>query len=74
MGSGPATELRSLFGEYPDLSSLAFGRDHFALARGLASAEEAFRTSPDNARPVTSESRGRGKRYTINLSEEYDDQ
>lgn len=70
---GTATELRSLFCDYPDLSGLSFGRDHYALSRGLASAEEAFRTGAPNARPVTSESRGKGKRYTINLSEDYDD-
>ncbi len=70
---GTATELRSLFGEYSDLSSLAFGRDHYALARGLASAEEAFLSGTGNARPVTSESRGKGKRYSIDLSKDYDD-
>jgi len=74
MWRGTATELRSLFSEYSDLSGLAFGRDHFGLARGLAAAEEAYLTDAKNARPVTSESRGKGKRYTINLSAEYDDQ
>ena len=70
---GTATELRSLFCEYPDLSGLSFGRDHYALARGLASAEEAFRTGAPNARPIESTSHGKGKRYTIDLSPEYDD-
>lgn len=70
---GTATELRSLFCEYSDLSGLAFGRDHYQLARGLASAEEAHQTDTTKARPVHSESRGRGKRYTIDLSAEYDD-
>ena len=70
---GTATELRSLFCEYSDLSGLSFGRDHFMLARGLASAEEAYSTGSTKARPVSSESRGKGKRYTIDLSETYDD-
>lgn len=70
---GTATELRSLFCDYADLSGLAFSRDHYALSRGLASAEEAYRTGAPNARPITSESRGKGKRYTIDLSEIYDD-
>jgi hypothetical protein len=70
---GTATELRSLFCDYPDLSGLAFGRDHYALSRGLASAEEAYQTGASNARPITSESRGKGKRFTIDLSEKYDD-
>ncbi len=73
---GTATELRSLFCEYPDLSGLSFGRDHYALARGLASAEEVYIASAGSgdARPVTSESRGRGKKYTIDLSPEFDDE
>jgi len=70
---GTATELRSLFCDYSDLSGLSFGRDHFMLARGLASAEEAFQTGSTKARPVSSESRGKGKRYTIDWSETYDD-
>jgi hypothetical protein len=71
---GTATKLRSLFCDYPDLSGLSFGRDHYSLARGLAAAEEAFRTGMVDARPVTSESRGRGKQYTIDLDEKYDDE
>lgn len=71
---GTATMLRSLFNDYADLSGLSFSRDQYALARGLASAEEAFNTGMPNARPVTSESRGKGKRYTINLDEKYDDE
>ncbi len=66
--TGTVTELASLFCGYSELSGLSYGRNTYNLARGLATAEEAHIADPEHQRPVTSESKGKGKRFKIDIS------